>query len=979
MKKLLVCLLMMSCVAVVACGPDRREPVAPTVARDSGTLTSPIDAVVAGPTDAVAADVTCPFAAAMADDAEADAIPSPADVGPFWAAGIDSAAWITLVGRGDAMVSAEGLTVVKLDNGLTVIVKEARTAPVVDVRCYVLTGSMYEGAQLGAGMSHLLEHLVAGEAGHDGEDADDEKPKGGRRDRIAQIGGQSNAYTTIDHTAYYITASAGKTMECVDLISDWMVHGEFTRADFEREHGVVQRELEMGKDNPDRQFYYASAAAVFRDHPAGVPTIGFKAPLAALTYEIVRDYHARMYVPQNMIFVVTGDVKTADVMARIRKNFAAMPAALQPDRSLPPTPAITGVRRVLLPHPEVKEAVESIDFATIDLFDPDLYALDLLATILGDGQSSRLNVELVRKARIVTSVRTSSWTPAWGRGVFSVDFRCDPARADEAQKAVLSQLFQVAIDGVSADEVDRAKRQKIAELVRARQTVSGLAADLGRDYMATGQVGFSDEYVRRIGLVTADDVLTVARKYFRFDDMVITRMVPAGSVAAASAGAEATATATTETFTLPNGLRVILQPSGGSGRGLVSMVLVNLGGVLPEDETTNGMGMLMSMLGTKGTKRYTAEAIADFFDRAGGSITGNCGSNTFYWQATVLDDSFDKAMDIFADVVLHPTYPAEELEIVRPQVLAAIARQDANWQSQLMKFFREKFFVGSPFRFQPLGSADVVKAVTAERLAAYHKEQVRAGAAVLAVYGKFDATATRAFIEKQFAVMPAGAAELTLPAARQVPPGGELHVLPTRNEQAAIVVAAPGLRFQDVQDRLALDVLDTIISGYQLPGGWLHEELRGKQLVYVVHAVSMAGVAPGSFFAYAGTQPETQQEVIDIIVKNLRKASEYTPSQEEIDQSVNIILTAQLLGKQTVGSMAMEAALNELYGLGHDFQNKIEALYRAVTPADVARVGKQYLGGDYVIIVTTPKAEGIAIPDRAAVPEATTEETAEGD
>ena len=966
MKKLLFCLLTVLSVSFVACGPDASGPASPPCPADA--LRS-ADTATAAPSDATGLSYTAP----SADVATADATTSTPAAAPSAAAGVDTASWIV---KGDAVVSANGLAVVKLDNGLTVIVQEVRTAPVVDVRCYVGTGSMYEGEQLGAGMSHLLEHLVAEGADHDGATAEDEdedegeKPKGGR-DRVAQIGGQSNAYTTIDHTAYYITAAAGKTPECIDLVSDWMVNGRFTEADFHREHGVVQRELEMGKDNPDRQFYYASAAAIFRDHPAGVPTIGFKAPLAALTYEVVRDYHARTYVPQNMVFVVTGDVATVDVLERVRKNFAAMPAATLPDRTLPPVPEITGVRRVLLPHPEVKEAVESIDFGTIDLFHADLHALDLLATILGDGQSSRLNVELVRKARVVTGVSVSSWTPHWGRGTFSVDFRCDPAQADAAEAAVMDQLRRVAAQGVSAEEVERAKRQTIAGLVYTRQTVSGRAAEMGRDFLATGVVGFGEEYVRRIGLVTAEQVQAMAVKYFRFGDMVVTRMVPAGTVASATEAQASARQAVTETFTLPNGLRVILQPSAdGEARGLVSMVLVNEGGVLTETEQTNGLGMLMMLLSTKGTGRHSAEAIAKFFDQAGGSIVGSCGNNTFYWQATVLDDSFAPAMEMFADVALHPTYPAAELKIVQPQILAALARTDANWQGQLMKFFRSKFFEGSPYRFQAMGTPEVVKSATAEQLSAFHKEHIRAGSAVLAVYGKFDAAVARSAIETLFADMPAGKVELTLPPARVVKPGGELHVLPTRNEQAAIVVAVPGLRIQDVKERMALDVLDTIISGYELPGGWLHEELRGKQLVYVVHAVGMAGLAPGAFFAYAGTQPDKQQEVIDIIVKNFRKAATYTPSQEEIDQSVNIILTAQILGKQSVSSMAMEAALNELYGLGYDFQNKIEALYRAVTPEDVARIGEKILGGDYVIVVTTPRSDEV---QRPATEEATSD------
>ena len=147
-------------------------------------------------------------------------------------------------------VTEDGTIVAKLDNGLTVIVKAVRTAPVVFVGAYVRTGAMVEGKWLGSGISHLTEHLVAKGAVHDGAGAKKTKQT---TNRIAEIGGQSNASTSISRTRYFISAAAGKTDDCIDLVADWMARAEITREDFEREHGVVQRELELAKDNAARQ------------------------------------------------------------------------------------------------------------------------------------------------------------------------------------------------------------------------------------------------------------------------------------------------------------------------------------------------------------------------------------------------------------------------------------------------------------------------------------------------------------------------------------------------------------------------------------------------------------------------------------------------------------------------------------------------------------------------------------------------------
>ena len=116
-------------------------------------------------------------------------------------------------------------------------------------------------------------------------------------------------------------------------------------------------------------------------------------------------------------------------------------------------------------------------------------------------------------------------------------------------------------------------------------------------------------------------------------------------------------------------------------------------------------------------------------------------------------------------------------------------------------------------------------------------------------------------------------------------------------------------------------------------------------------------MAPGALLVYAAGQPEKAPEVVRIIRRNLKKAAGYKPSQDEIDRAVNTILTADLLGNQSMSDLAMSAALDELYGFGWDFRSKLEGLYRKVTPADVARVGRKYLGGGLLTVVTTPQPE----------------------
>jgi zinc protease len=850
-----------------------------------------------------------------------------------------------------------GVIAVKLADGLAVIIKPTSAAPVVDVRAYVHTGSLYEGKWLGCGLSHLCEHLVANDAGHDavgGIIAPAATHAKRPRNKVDQIGGSSNAYTTDDHTCYYISASAAKAMDCVDLVSEWMINPVITKADFEREHQVVQRELEMGLDSAGRMLGQAHEANVYGTHPAASPTIGFPEPLAKLTWDDFYSYYKMTYQPQNMVFVVVGDVDSQAVLQRIVKNFGAADHGRSIDHNLPDVQPLTGVRRVTKPFSTLKEVQEEGSFLTVSMLDDDMYALDVLSTILGDGQTSRLVRKLQRsEPKLATQVGCYSSTPSWGLGQFGFYFHSTPANAQAAESAILAELKAVVDQGVTADELARAKRQIAAQHVYEQQTVDSQAAQLGRDYMFTRDIAFSDHYVERAQKVTAEQIKQVAAKYFNFDAMAITRMVPPQMFSPEQAAAAATAKAETTTFALPNGLKVVLHPDSV---GLVSMVLATRGGLLLETPQTNGMGSVMTSLCTKGAGKLSADEIAEFFENAGGGISATAGNNSFLWNCTVLADGFDKAMDIFADVVLRPTFSQKELDILRPQLDAGIDRIDQDLSGDLMRHFKGDFFKGSPYAMLPSGTKEVLAKATPESIAQYHKQALKAGDSVLAVYGSFDPAAARKRIEQLFADMPGGKA--TVPAPKpEVVAEQQLKVYKTTNTMAGVIVAVPGMALENLQDRFPMDVLKVIISGWQMPSGWLHEELRGQGLVYSVHTQNFAGLAPGAYFAIANTQPQNAAKVVDIIKANFRKMTEYQPTQAEIDEATNMILSAEVLGTQTMDNLASGAALNELYGFGWDFNKRLDGYYHKVTPADVARVAKKYLASPDFIVVTTPQPE----------------------
>ncbi|MCE5279935.1 MAG: insulinase family protein [Planctomycetaceae bacterium] len=953
-KKMVIALMALS-LAVVGCSKASKTPS--TQPRDASAVIEPL-AVPVEPAPALAR-ATQPVSTQPVVSQPVLPAPQPGKAVPP-PQSQPAAAPVTVVEQIDA---GKGITLARLSNGLTVIIKPFSAAPVVCVKAYVHTGGMYEGKWLGSGLSHLTEHLVAEDATHDGAAPKGQGEQSAPVNRVTAIGGQSNASTSIEWTQYYIEASATRVNDCIDLVADWMARPNIEQAAFDREHGVVQRELEMGLDDPGRQLHRAHMEAIFRGHPAAVPVIGYKAPLQKLTSDDVRAYVRQMYVPQNMAFCIVGDVDAPAALERVCLAFAGTRQGNTPQHDLPAVEPFTGVRRSLLANKDLKQTMQILSFQSIPLLHEDLYALDVLSYVLTEGSSSRL-VRLLRETQKVTGIDSSSWTPSWGTGVFMFSFRCEPDKADAAEEALLAELKNVVGKGVTADEVARAKRQKIADYVFSQQTASSIADTLATDYLSTGDVAFSRSYTDRIQSVTPEQVQQAARKYLTPERMVITRIEPqtlkAAPVAATAPAAKASnGRSKPVLFKLPNGIDVVLQ---NVDVGLVSMTYVTYGGLLAETDATNGLGTLMTELATRGAGNRSAEEISRFFDAAGGKISGNCGSNTLYWQAAVLDDSAERALEIFADIILRPTFPATELGVVRPLAMNSIRSLDEDYQSQLAKYFRAKFYAGGSYSRMPAGRLDVVSKATVDDIRDYHRRHVLGSAGVLAIYGNIDIAKTRKAVETLFGTAkPQVAASQPAGTQRSVNPAGEHFVMKTTNEVAGVIVAVPGMTMFN-EDRFAITVLDTIISGYELPSGWLHNELRGKRLVYAVHALNWAGIEPGTFMVEAVCQGDKVPEVVDIIRANLDKATRYDFTQAQVDEAVNVILTAALLNSQSMSELSIDAALNQLYGFGYDYRSKLEKQYRKVTPADVKRVARKYLTRPQVVIVTTPKPQVLKWP-----------------
>lgn len=839
----------------------------------------------------------------------------------------------------------DNVTLATLDNGLTVIVQENHVAPVATVRCYVQnTGSAFEGRYLGAGLSHVLEHVVAGGTTTHRTEKQISKI-------IETFGGATNAYTSNDRTTFFIDCPAKNTMTAIELMADSMQHVVFEPTEFARELKVVRREL--ADDEVERQHVLAQLLehTVYTTNPARHPVIGYLEVLNRTTNQAIIDFYHERYIPNNQIFVVVGDVKTREVLDQVAKQWTGTPRGRVTYVPLPDEPEQVSPRESIreMDGPTYDMALA---WPTVKLSSPDLYALDLAAYILGEGESSRLVRRVKYDRQLVLSVGASSDTPHFVHGYFLVTAASQPDTWQQAADEIVKEVYRLRDELVDPVELAKAKKQKAAELVFQRQTVQQAAESLGDSFLSTGDPLFQQGYTENIQKVTAEQIRDVARRYFVPERLNRVIIAPPGGSPKTAKETTTAASGEVRMVRLPNGLRVLVKRH--ANLPLVNIQAFVVAGSLVDSEKTAGRSALVAEMLDKGTADHSAQEIAQYFDSIGGQMDMSAGRFTINGSDSCLREDFPKAASLFAECFTRPTFPKTEFEKAQKLTLGAIAGRDADPQTEITEAFYDALPSASPFHVSPEGKTETVKALTAEELQRYHSRWFVPNNMIVTVFGDIQPDEATALVEKSFGSL--AAAPDFKPADfhhdNAIKQSAKIHKK-TNKDTGMIMLGYPCESIFDKQDHAAMTVLYTILSGYSYPGGWLHNELRGEGLVYYVHAFEMTGPTAGYFTVLSQTQPSKIGEVVDRIRRNLDRAKKGDIPAEEFRTAVQQIVALHAQENVTIAGQARLSALDELYGLGYDYDKGFDSRIQAVTLDDVIRVARKVLNQN-ILVTTSP-------------------------
>jgi zinc protease len=824
-----------------------------------------------------------------------------------------------------------------LANGLTLIVQEDRSAPVVSVQAWCGTGSIDENEHLGAGLSHILEHMLFKGTKTLGSSEIGQK--------IQNVGGYINAYTSFDRTVYWIDVPKGGTSVALDILSDTMMNSTLPQEEYAKEQEVIRREFAMGMDDPDRMAGQLLFATAFQRHPYRLPVIGQLEIFNQLTQEHVMRYYKTRYVPNNLTFIVVGDVDAEAVYQQLDALFKDYPAkSLQPVY-VPPEPPQLGPRVV---HQEFATELTRLSLAwhIPEITHPDVPALDLLSTILGDGRSSRLYRRVREEAGLAFGVSAFSYTPG-DPGLLGIDATVEPAKREATQELVLRIVAEIKQAGVTPDELAKAKKISLSHHLGSLTTMRGQASDLGSNWFLTRNLNFTREYLATVQEITPDDIRRVAGKYLTSDNLTIVSLNPQGALAAKTETAPPIAAGEIQKIELSNGMRLLVRED--PRLPLVSMVAVFRGGLLAETPQTNGVTHLMAKVLLKGTKSRTAEEIADMIEAVGGSIGSDAGNNSFSVSLDVTQPDFNLGAELLADVLLNATMPEQAITREKEVQLAGIKEDDEQLTTVARNILREALFAEHPYALRGKGSAQSVAELSQKDLIEFRDRYLVARNGVISIFGNVQAAQAKQVFEQALGGMKSGQLALT-DAPKPAPLARTIPVESLKDKAQGVIMVGYCGADMFSRDRYALELIDEASSDL---GSRFFVRIREQMgLAYYVGASQMQGLVPGLFLFYLGTDPQKIERVQTALLDEISKLAAEGLTNDELARAKKKLLGQMQIANQSNDSFGYMAALDELYGLGFAHYKVFERDVEAVTLEEVKRVAAKYFQKQPYVLAT---------------------------
>ncbi|HEY0929693.1 MAG TPA: pitrilysin family protein [Gemmatimonas sp.] len=847
-----------------------------------------------------------------------------------------------------------------LPNGLTVLVRRDRSAPVVSIVTHVKAG-YFDETDDQVGIAHVLEHMYF---------------KGTPTRGVGEIaretkanGGYLNAHTIYDHTSYYTVLPSSSFVAGLEIQFDAYARSVIDAGELARELEVIIQEVKRKRDTASAVTIESLYALLYDHHRIRRWRMGEEDALRTFSRDQLVGFYRHWYQPGNTILSVVGDVDPDVVLREVMARHGQLAAGAPPRPAGPQETVLPGLR-----HREwagdIAQQQIAFGWRVPALTHDDAPALDLAGVVLGTGRASRL-YRAVRERQLASSV--SAWNYTSGDvGVFVAHAESPSDQARDAARAVWRELQAARTDGLRAEEVARAQRILEARWLRRLESMDGQAQYLA-SWEADGGLAVASQYYDTLLSLDARAVQEAMQRHLAPEQVSMVSYRPDGSEAVAenvealrsmlavqaAMGSEVLSTPAAPVVTpaqevlvsatapsemqgdvwvsrTATGVPILVVPKPGAP--LVHFGVFLRGGAVLDAPQREGLARLTAQSMLKGTATRSGAQIAEAAESLGSSIGVSAGLESVGWSMSVPTRHVPVALELLGDVVQHPAFPVDGVETERALALAEVARVRDDMYRWPMRLAVTAAYGEHPYARSVIGSETSLAALGRDDVVTWHARHVLRAPTVIAVVGDVDPEEVAALCRTHFHALHQ-VDDSPLPVLPW--PVGRVAARDSRaKQQSALALLFPGPGRNDPA-RYAARVLSAIASGL---GGRFFEQLRDVQsLAYTVSAFPVERRAGGAFAAYIATSPEREDEAREGLMREFAKFRDAEPSEEELTRARNYLIGTQAIAQQSGGTVLGDLVDAWLFGEGLHERHEETARLAAVTGADVLQLAQRYL------------------------------------
>ena len=859
----------------------------------------------------------------------------------------------------DSGIGDRGVFQTRLPNGLQVIVVENHVAPVVHTSVWYRFGSLYETPGK-TGLAHALEHMMFR--------GTPQISSSGLDDIVARLGAQMNGQTDYDYTNFLFDMPSDRASIALQIEADRMRHAALGASEWNIERRAVLNELDGNESSPFYNLLSRVRAAAYPNSPEGLTPSGLRSDVAVAGVADLRKYYKEWYAPNNAALVVAGDVNHNTIFALAKRDFGSIPKRTLPAYTPPHAKAATG---------KVVDAEFPFPFEVLDLAyavpgdtEPGEPAISTLADLIPNERGPFY--QALVETNVALAVEANADTQLRG-GLMHVYVILNPGHTGaEAQQIFQSTMDQILKDGFNPDLVAAAKRQTLAERAYAADSVGGYADLVGYTYGIVGERDRDED--QRIFSLTPQAVLSAARTYLAKPNVVghltpndrpnsrasqksnatasdnFSTRVPNGPIVEpADIRAELRKPTTARsklapvTFTLPNGLRVIVQPKTDRSTVYIGGSIASSPAFVPQGK--EGLTRLASSLAAFGSEHYDFTQLRKATDDIGASIELG---QSFSAHGFAVD--FEQLLTLLADGEEHPAFPDRWLALQRSQIANSISTEQTISGQMVDRAYLQRLLPpDDPALRYP--SQDTVSSITLQDLLDFTNRYWRPDLTTIAIVGDVTPDRARRAVEAAFGSWRNAG---TTPSVAQpsLPPPHAGHAYVQTDANQVFIQLGQRAVARSSRDFDTFQLLTEMLGGSGYFESRLWQELRQKRgLVYGVSSEMKSDKDRGDLEIQLNASPENVASAISIVRDQLERLRTEPVSGAELAGAKVRLVSEALLNEASAGGQRDEVLTIAQDRLPLDYFATLSQRYAGITPADVQRIAKEYLQPDRLIEV----------------------------